>query len=104
MTCAAHILNLIVSDSLKDVNKSIELIRLAVKYVKSSLSSKCKFTTICVLKEDFTYLTVIELKERREKEERNLEHRICGSRLRDCKHRYFHSSSHNGLQSVFYRL
>ena len=44
---------------------------------------------------------LIELKERREKEERNLEHRICGTRLRDCKHRYFHSCSHNGLQSVF---
>ncbi|KAK4278421.1 hypothetical protein QN277_016269 [Acacia crassicarpa] len=43
MRCAAHILNLVVSEGLKEMNKSIELIRHAVKYVKSSPSRKRKF-------------------------------------------------------------
>ncbi|KAK4276763.1 hypothetical protein QN277_014874 [Acacia crassicarpa] len=43
MRCAAHILNLVVSEGLKEMNKSIELIRHAVKYVKSSPSRKRRF-------------------------------------------------------------
>jgi hypothetical protein len=34
--CCAHILNLIVSDGLKEIDESIVKVRSAVKYVKSS--------------------------------------------------------------------
>ncbi|KAL0005989.1 hypothetical protein SO802_013550 [Lithocarpus litseifolius] len=36
MTCCAHILNLIVGDSLKEIDESIARVREAVRYVKSS--------------------------------------------------------------------
>ena len=46
MRCAAHILNLIVSEGLKEMNSSIELIRHAVKYVKSSPGRLDKFKDV----------------------------------------------------------
>jgi hypothetical protein len=41
--CCAHILNLIVTDGLKEVSNSIVKVRNAVKYVKSSPSRFDKF-------------------------------------------------------------
>ena len=41
--CCAHILNLIVSDGLKDLHDSIAVIRNAVKFVKSSPSRLDRF-------------------------------------------------------------
>jgi hypothetical protein len=43
MRCCAHILNLIVTDGLKEVNDSIVMVRNAVKHVKSSHSRLDKF-------------------------------------------------------------
>jgi len=43
MRCCAHILNLIVTDGLKEVSDSIVKVRNAVKYVKSSPSKFEKF-------------------------------------------------------------
>ncbi|KAK3231813.1 hypothetical protein Dsin_003694 [Dipteronia sinensis] len=43
LRCCAHILNLIVSDGLKDLHESVVAIRNAVKYVKSSLSRLDRF-------------------------------------------------------------
>jgi hypothetical protein len=43
MRCAAHILNLVVSDGLKDLNDSISNIRNAVRYVRFSPSRMTKF-------------------------------------------------------------
>ena len=50
MRCCAHITNLIVSDGLNEQNNSIDLIRKAVKYVRSSPSRLLKFKS-CVEKE-----------------------------------------------------
>ena len=38
MRCAAHIVNLIVSDGLKEVDTSVKRVRAAVKYIKNSTS------------------------------------------------------------------
>ncbi|KAK2646796.1 hypothetical protein Ddye_021991 [Dipteronia dyeriana] len=43
LRCCAHILNLIVSDGLKDLHESVVAIRNAVKYVKSSPSRLAQF-------------------------------------------------------------
>ncbi|KAK2662966.1 hypothetical protein Ddye_001540 [Dipteronia dyeriana] len=43
LRCCAHILNLIVSDGLKDLHESVVVIRNAVKYVKSSPSRLDRF-------------------------------------------------------------
>ena len=43
LRCCAHILNLIVSDGLKDLHESVVAIRNAVKYVKSSPSRLDRF-------------------------------------------------------------
>jgi len=43
MRCCAHILNLIVSSELKEINCSILRIRIAVKYIRSSSSRFMKF-------------------------------------------------------------
>lgn len=50
MRCAAHILNLVVKDGLKDVDVSILKVRAAVKYVRSSPARFAKFKS-CVLEE-----------------------------------------------------
>ncbi|KAL2979185.1 hypothetical protein AAZX31_13G158500 [Glycine max] len=43
MRCSAHILNLIVSGGLKEIDLSIRKIRVACKFVKSSLSRFASF-------------------------------------------------------------
>ena len=43
MRCAAHIVNLIVSDGLKEVEISVKRVRAAVKYVKNSPARITKF-------------------------------------------------------------
>lgn len=43
MRCSAHILNLIVSDGLKDMNDSITAVRNAIRYVRSSPSRLARF-------------------------------------------------------------
>lgn len=43
MRCCAHILNLVVNDGLKDLNKSINNIRNAVRFVRSSPNRLAKF-------------------------------------------------------------
>uniref|UniRef100_A0A803N8S2 BED-type domain-containing protein n=2 Tax=Chenopodium quinoa TaxID=63459 RepID=A0A803N8S2_CHEQI len=53
MRCAAHILNLVVKDGLKDVNVSVLKVRAAVKYVRSSPSRLQKFKS-CVEEEKIT--------------------------------------------------
>ncbi|KAL2927661.1 Zinc finger BED domain-containing protein RICESLEEPER 3, partial [Bienertia sinuspersici] len=53
MRCAAHILNLVVKDGLKDVNVSVLKVRAAVKYVSSSPSRLQKFKS-CVEEEKIT--------------------------------------------------
>uniref|UniRef100_A0A803L0A2 Reverse transcriptase/retrotransposon-derived protein RNase H-like domain-containing protein n=1 Tax=Chenopodium quinoa TaxID=63459 RepID=A0A803L0A2_CHEQI len=53
MRCAAHILNLVVKDDLKDVNVSVLKIRAAVKYVRFSPSRLLKFKS-CVEEENIT--------------------------------------------------
>ncbi|KZV45586.1 zinc finger BED domain-containing protein RICESLEEPER 2-like [Dorcoceras hygrometricum] len=50
--CSAHILNLIVSDALKDMSDSVVKIRNAVRYVRSSPARLKKFKT-CVEDEKF---------------------------------------------------
>jgi hypothetical protein len=54
MRCCAHILNLIVTDGLKEVEDSIVRVRSAVKYVKSSPARFEKFKT-CVEREQLTF-------------------------------------------------
>ncbi|XP_028787200.1 zinc finger BED domain-containing protein RICESLEEPER 1-like [Neltuma alba] len=71
MRCAAHILNLIVGEGLKEMNKSIELIRHAIKFVRSSparlqrfkelvekekIDSKSLLTLDCPTRWNSTYL------------------------------------------------
>uniref|UniRef100_A0A803MBM2 hAT-like transposase RNase-H fold domain-containing protein n=1 Tax=Chenopodium quinoa TaxID=63459 RepID=A0A803MBM2_CHEQI len=53
MRCAAHILNLVVKDGLKDVNISVLKVRAAVKYVRYSPSRLLKFKS-CVQEENIT--------------------------------------------------
>jgi hypothetical protein len=52
--CYAHILNLIVSEGLKEVDESIVKIRSAVKYVKSSSARFESFKT-CMEREKLNY-------------------------------------------------
>ena len=47
MRCCAHILNLIVSDGLKELNESISSIRNAVRYVRSSPARLKRFKEAC---------------------------------------------------------
>ncbi|GMI64575.1 DAYSLEEPER [Hibiscus trionum] len=51
MRCAAHILNLVVKDGLKDVDASVTRVRAAVKYVRSSPERLQKFQS-CVKEEN----------------------------------------------------
>uniref|UniRef100_A0A803MMN0 Uncharacterized protein n=1 Tax=Chenopodium quinoa TaxID=63459 RepID=A0A803MMN0_CHEQI len=53
MRCAAHILNFVVKDGLKDVNVSVFKVRAAVKYVRSCPSRLQKFKS-CVEEENIT--------------------------------------------------
>jgi hypothetical protein len=46
MRCAAHIVNLIVQDGLKEVNNSIKRIRAAIKYIRASSSRIAKFKEV----------------------------------------------------------
>ena len=43
MRCAAHIVNLIVTDGLKEVDTSVKRVRAAVRYVRNSPSRLTKF-------------------------------------------------------------
>jgi hypothetical protein len=52
--CCAHILNLIVSNDLKEVNNSIVGVRSGVKYVKFSLARFEKFND-CMEREQLTF-------------------------------------------------
>ena len=45
--CMAHILNLIVQDGLKEIGKSVKLVRQAVKYIKQSPTRLRKFKECC---------------------------------------------------------
>lgn len=45
--CMAHILNLIVQDGLKEIGKSVKLVRQAVKYIKQSPTILRKFKECC---------------------------------------------------------
>ena len=45
--CMAHILNLIVQDGLKEIGKSVKLVRQAVKYIKQSPARLRKFKECC---------------------------------------------------------
>ncbi|KAH0672222.1 hypothetical protein KY284_023309 [Solanum tuberosum] len=45
--CMAHILNLIVKDGLKEIGKSVKLVRQAVKYIKQSPTRLRKFKECC---------------------------------------------------------
>jgi hypothetical protein len=58
--CCAHILNLIVSEGLKDVNDSIVKVRSAVKYVKSSPPRFENFKT-CIEREKITFKGLLSL-------------------------------------------
>ena len=51
--CCAHILNLIVCDGLKDVNDSLNRIRNAVRFVRSSLDRLAKFNK-CIEEENIS--------------------------------------------------
>ncbi|XP_024019188.1 zinc finger BED domain-containing protein RICESLEEPER 2-like [Morus notabilis] len=52
--CCAHIVNLIVNESLKDLHDSIAVVRNAVRYVRSSLARLLKFKS-CVEREKIEY-------------------------------------------------
>jgi hypothetical protein len=54
LRCCAHILNLVVSEGLKEVDDSIVKVRSAVKYVKSSLARIENFKT-CMEREKLTF-------------------------------------------------
>ena len=45
--CMAHILNLIVQDRLKEIGKSVKLVRQSVKYIKQSPARLRKFKECC---------------------------------------------------------
>ncbi|GKB24423.1 zinc finger BED domain-containing protein RICESLEEPER 2-like protein [Tanacetum coccineum] len=47
LRCCAHILNLIVQDGLKQIDESIDKIRVSVKYIKGSHGRKVKFHECC---------------------------------------------------------
>ena len=47
VSCMSHILNLIVQDGLKEIGKSIKLVRQAVKYIKQSPARLRKFKEYC---------------------------------------------------------
>jgi hypothetical protein len=49
MRCAAHIINLIVQDGLKEVDRSIKRVRAAVRFVKASSSRLAKLKEIAQL-------------------------------------------------------
>ena len=49
MKCVAHILNLVVQDGIKKVDKSVEIIRWAVKWIRQSPSRIRKFTKFAKL-------------------------------------------------------
>jgi hypothetical protein len=46
MRCAAHILNLIVSDGLKEMDDSVRRVRAAVRFIKDSPSRLVKFKKV----------------------------------------------------------
>jgi hypothetical protein len=54
MTCCAHMLNLIVTEGLKEVEDSIVTVRNAVKYVKSSPARFENFKG-CIEREQLTF-------------------------------------------------
>ena len=54
MRCCAHVLNLIVSSGLKEIDNSVLRIRAAVKYIRSSPSRFMKFKE-CVEKQNIEY-------------------------------------------------
>ncbi|KAL5575147.1 hypothetical protein UlMin_016846 [Ulmus minor] len=54
LRCCAHIVNLIVSDGLKELGESISTIRNAVRYIQSSLARLQKFK-LCAQKEKIDY-------------------------------------------------
>ena len=43
MRCIAHILNLVVTEGLKEVNASVKRVREAIKYVRNSLARLANF-------------------------------------------------------------
>jgi hypothetical protein len=43
MRCVAHIINLIVGDGLKEIDRSVARVRTAVKYIRSGTSRLVKF-------------------------------------------------------------
>jgi hypothetical protein len=46
MRCAAHIINLIVQDGLKEVDLSVKRVRAAIRYIKNGTSRLVKFKEI----------------------------------------------------------
>ncbi|CAO2830618.1 unnamed protein product [Amaranthus hypochondriacus] len=60
MRCAAHILNLVVKDGLKEVDKAIVKVRAAVKWVRSSPARLQKFNA-CILEENLSCKGLVSL-------------------------------------------
>ncbi|KAL4290133.1 hypothetical protein GQ457_14G014970 [Hibiscus cannabinus] len=58
MRCAAHILNLVVKDGLKDVDNSVMKVRVAVKYVRSSPARLQKFRS-CIEEENINNKSLV---------------------------------------------
>ncbi|KAL4290808.1 hypothetical protein GQ457_14G015550 [Hibiscus cannabinus] len=58
MRCAAHILNLVVKDGLKDVDNSVMKVRAAVKYVRSSPARLQKFRS-CIEEENINKKSLV---------------------------------------------
>ena len=56
MRCIAHVINLVVSDDLKDIGDSINRIRWAVRYIRQSPSRLAKFKT-CIVTEKLVFTT-----------------------------------------------